>query len=196
MPDAAPSRQLEVTRTPVIVQRPRTRPRPAQVVPTPAPTPTPTPTPVPVREDPTPVTVPERPSDTVAPARAPGPITGSLGVAGTAFAGLFPQIGGGVELEGGLERGLFRWQLGASGWFGGSFRAPMGAIGGDLWGLSGGTGVCVVPGLERVRFPICAVGGAGAITANSVNITPSSTAVRPWAYAGVDLRVEGRPRPW
>jgi hypothetical protein len=188
-PRAPRERQLLVT--PVVVQHPRTRPRVHTVIAT-----------VPTRPDPVedeldpqigqlnPVDRPE------APARGrPGPVTGALGVAGTTFVGLFPQIGGGVELEGGIERGLFRWQLAAAGWFGGSFRASDTNVGADLWAASGTTGPCVIPSVRRFRFAACAVGGAGVITASSVNTTGPSTSPRPWAYAGADLRATWSPVP-
>jgi hypothetical protein len=190
-PAAPTHRQLLVAPSPVVVvQRPRSR-----VLAPPA------------QRDPQvgsePAVVPElaltpradAPSPEPRPARRPLVIEGTIGVAGTSFAGVFPQIGGGLAVEGGLERGLFRWQLDASAGFGGQFRAAGTDVGADLWALAGTTGVCVVPAVGQVRFPLCAVGGAGAITASAVNTDAARQLVRPWVYAGADLRVHWSPRP-
>lgn len=191
-PPAAKERQLSATQ--VIVQRPRTRPK--AVVPTPVITSEPVSEPTtstPVVERPPSVMI-DRPSPP--PERRPtSPVEGTLGVAGLGFAGLFPQVGGGVELEGGLQRGLFRWQLSAAGWFGGQFRAANGDVGGDLIAASGATGFCVAPSWRTVRFSACAVAGVGPIVASSVNTENQRTLARPWAYAGPDLRVTWSPRP-
>lgn len=118
------------------------------------------------------------------------PTTGALGVAATGFVGLFPTIGGGAELEGALERGAFRWQLAGSGWFGGRFRASDGSIGGDLWALGLGTGLCGVPATRRVRFPLCAVGGVGMVAADAVGTLAARRSNQAWAWVGVEARVQ------
>jgi hypothetical protein len=180
-------RQLGVT--PVVVQRPRALTQPS-TAPTPA-----EPSAVEPSAPPPWVLIPivgDRPEPLERQAKRP--IAGRIGVAGTGLIGLFPQVGGGVELEGGLERGLFRWQLGAAGWFGGSFRAPGGEVGADLWAASGSTGACVVPSWARVRFAACAVAGFGAITVTAINTESSRRLTRPWAFAGPDLRVTWTPR--
>src|SRR5690606_39273973 len=179
---------------PVTVQRPRPRSSMAgEANPAPPPTNEPRPASPPDRD---PARLADRPEPIEDIADRPEqPVTGTLGVAGTGFAGLFPQVGGGVELEGGLQRGLFRWQLGAAGWFGGRFRAPNSATGADLWAASGSTGFCVAPSWGTVRFAACAVAGAGAITAISVNTRSERALARPWAFAGPDLRVTWSPRP-
>lgn len=188
-PRPAATRQLLVT--PVEVQRPRTRSKPeAPSIAAPSP-------PIPAPPSPEPplaveLAVVDRPEPPLRESRRP--VSGTLGLAGTTFAGLFPQIGGGVELEGGLHRGLFRWQIGAAGWFGGRFRAPDSEIGGDLWAISASTGFCVTPGRARVRFHGCAVAGAGAITVTSVNTDAQRQLARPWGFAGPDLRVIWTPR--
>lgn len=179
---------------PVVVQHPRSRP-------TPAPAPTPPrgrstvaqpPPPIVVQAvEPSPAVDVSEPRDRP-PARR---LAGTLGVAGTGFAGLFPQVGGGVSIEGGLERGLFRWQVGAMGWFGGDFGDAGGGASVDLWAATGSTGLCVSPGLRRFRFAACAVAGIGAITATSINTQTPRTLARPWAFAGPDLRATWIPRP-
>jgi hypothetical protein len=186
-------RERQLLAAPVSIQYPRTRPR-AQTATTTVPT-----RPEPVVEDPDPAfseldVAP--PADLPEPTRErAGPVAGSLGVSGTTFAGLFPRIGGGVELDGGIERGLFRWHLAAAGWFGGSFRASGTDVGADLWAASGTTGPCVVPSVRRVRFASCAVVGAGVVSASPVNTTAATTSARPWVYAGADLRATWSPRP-
>ncbi|MCA9685799.1 MAG: hypothetical protein KC457_26725 [Myxococcales bacterium] len=187
-------RQLLVA--PVVVQVPRARreelPEPAKTEPEEPASETQVPEPVPdwrLVAAPEPVR-PDRRSR-----RASKPITGTLAVAGTGFAGLFPQPGGGFALEGGLERGLLRWQLGAGGWFGGRFRVGTGGVGADLWAATGSTGLCVAPGWKRVRLAGCAVVGVGGITATSVGTQSPRTLVRPWAYLGPELRVTWTPRP-
>lgn len=124
----------------------------------------------------------------------PGQLTATLGVGGTSFVGLFPNIGGGVQAEGGLERGLLRWQLGATGWFGGRFRSAAG-LGADLLAVSGATGPCALPRAGRFSFALCAVAGGGAIRAAPVNTSSSTPRIRPWAFAGADVRVTWAPRP-
>lgn len=192
-PREPPGRQLLLM--PVVVQRPSSRPQPARVVTAP-------PRQISSAAEPPPPDVDRlEPSGPLDIAAAPSMQTrtraaaGSLAVAGTTFVGLFPQIGGGVEIEGGLDVGLFRWQASAAGWFGGSFRASGTDVGGDLWAASGSTGACVVPRVRRVRFASCAVVGAGAITAIPVNTTAQGSLARPWAHAGADLRVAWSPRP-
>jgi hypothetical protein len=197
-------RPRQLLLTPVPVQRPRSRPEPPRAVVVDHPRePVPTDQPRQFVEPAEPLLAPARPPEPVAVA-AITPVDrartrsgggGSLAVAGTTFAGLFPQIGGGVEVEGGVDRGLFRWQLGASGWFGGSFRALNTDVGADLWAASGSTGACVVPSIRRARFASCAVVGAGAVTASSINTTGPRSLARPWVHAGADLRVVWSPRP-
>ncbi|MFO7565094.1 MAG: hypothetical protein R6X02_20780 [Enhygromyxa sp.] len=176
---------------PVVVQRPRARVRPPDV-PTPVSEPGTSPQPSPALAGPVAPVAVERPKPPRRPSRHL--VTGTLGMDGAGLVGLFPQIGGGLELEGGLHRGLFRWQVGAAGWFGGRFRAPASSFGADLWAASGSTGLCVAPGRARVRFAACAVAGVGAITANSVNTERARRIVRPWAFVGPDLRVTWTPR--
>lgn len=201
-PPAPAERQLGMT--PVIVQRPRTRPTVTATAATTAepkiilePDPPGDSSPGPSSAPPLSVALVDRPEPLERPPNRP--VVGSLGAAGTGFVGLFPQIGGGVELEGGLRRGRFRWQLGAAGWFGAGFRAPGTDVGVDLWAASGSTGFCVAPhwgsGWGSVRLAACAVAGAGAITATSVNTQNQRTLVRPWAFAGPDVRVTWSPRP-
>ncbi|PRP96064.1 hypothetical protein [Enhygromyxa salina] len=192
--DAPAARQLLVVSTRVVVQRPRSRSVAATGPEPPKPSPSPEPSRPPEDWELT-IDAPTLDAPRRARARRPSPTLGTLGIAGTGFAGLFPRVGGGLELEGGLQRGLFRWQLGASGWFGGSFRAPQTDVGGDLWALSGTTGGCVVPRVERVEFPVCGVVGAGVIVATAVNTTAPASLPRPWVYAGLDLRAVWHPRP-
>ncbi|MFV8754001.1 hypothetical protein ACNOYE_25940 [Nannocystaceae bacterium ST9] len=119
------------------------------------------------------------------------PVTGAIGAAATGFVGLFPSIGGGAELEGALERGAFRWQLAGSGWFGGRFRANDGTIGGDLWALGLGTGLCGVPlATRRVRLPLCAGAGAGLVVADAVGTLAARRSTQAWAWLGAEARVQ------
>jgi hypothetical protein len=122
-------------------------------------------------------------------------VTGALGVAATAFAGLFPNVGGGAEVEGAVERGAFRWQLAGSGWFGGRFRSSEADVGGDLWALALGSGLCGVPATRRLRVPLCAVGGVGFVSAEAVGTLEPRRTYRPWAWAGAEARVMLLARP-
>jgi hypothetical protein len=122
--------------------------------------------------------------------RRRGPIMGALAVGATTFAGVFPQVGGGVELAGALERGPLRWQSGASGWFGGRFRSSEAEVGADLWALGFATSLCGVPAARRVRVPLCAVGGMGAIRARAVGTTEPRNSTRPWAWAGAEVSLQ------
>jgi hypothetical protein len=117
------------------------------------------------------------------------PISGALSVGATAFVGLFPDIGGGVELEGALERGPLRWHSGVSGWFGGRFRSTQAEVGGDLWALGLNSALCGVPEARRVRVPLCAVAGAGFISVRAVGTVEPHQSTRPWAWAGAEARV-------
>jgi hypothetical protein len=130
--------------------------------------------------------------------------TGALGVAATAFAGLFPQIGGGAEIEGAVERAAFRWQITGSGWFGGRFRSSDAEVGGDLWALGVGSGLCGVPATGRhftrhpkgrLRVPLCAVGGVGFVSAEAVGTRVPRRTYEPWAWAGAEARVVLLARP-
>ncbi len=122
-------------------------------------------------------------------------IEGSIGVAGTGFVGLFPRIGGGAELEGALERGGFRWQSAATGWFGGRFRASDAEVGGDLWALSFSSGLCGVPGTSRIHVPLCAVGGVGVISVRAIGTVEPRRSTQPWVYAGAEARLSVLARP-
>lgn len=195
-PVPAPT-ERQLSQSPVTVQRPRTVPKavPSEAVvarePVSASEPV-EPTPLPKFDTQPSVTI-DRPSP---PDRTPKrPIAGTLAIAGTGFVGLFPQIGGGVELEGGLQRGLFRWQLGAAGWFGGRFRATGADVGADLSAVTGATGFCVAPSWRTVRFSACAATGVGVVIATGINTQANRTRAQPWAFAGPDLRVTWSPRP-
>lgn len=118
------------------------------------------------------------------------PIVGALGVGATTFAGVFPQVGGGVELVGALERGPLRWQNGASGWFGGRFRSSAAEVGADLWALGLATSLCGVPAVRRVRVPLCAVGGVGAMRARAVGTIEPRSSTQPWVWAGAEVSVQ------
>lgn len=118
------------------------------------------------------------------------PIVGALGVGATTFVGVFPQVGGGVELEGALERGPLRWQNAASGWFGGRFRASDAEIGADLWALGFATALCGVPAVGRVRVPLCAVGGVGAIRARAVGTLEPRNSTQPWVWVGAEVSLQ------
>jgi hypothetical protein len=119
-------------------------------------------------------------------------LSGFLGAGGLGFAGVFPAPSGGVAIEGGLERGLLRWQLGAGAWLGGRFR-PASDFGADLRAWTGSTALCVVPRARRWSFPLCASAGVGAMSARAVGTTQPRTTTRPWAYAGADLRARWTP---
>lgn len=121
--------------------------------------------------------------------RSRPPISGAVSVGATTFVGLFPQIGGGIELEGALERGALRWQTTVSAAFGGRFRSTEADVGGDLWALGLGTALCGVPEARRVRVPLCAVAGAGFITAQAVGTVEARQITQPWAWAGAEGRV-------
>lgn len=120
----------------------------------------------------------------------PVPITGAIGVAGTTFIGVFPQVGGGVELEGALERGPLRWQNGASGWFGGRVRSSETEVGMDLWALGFSSSLCGVPAVSRVRVPLCAVVGAGAMRARAVGTASPRAITQPWVWAGAEASLQ------
>lgn len=194
-PTPAPS-ERQLSQTTVIVQRPRTSPNKAVATSADPSEPAPSPTLRPAQPRPPAVALePPASPPKREPKREPKPpVTGTLAVAGLGVAGLFPQIGGGVELEGGLQRGLFRWQLASAGWFGGSFRAPASDVGGNLSAVSGATGFCIAPRWGTVRFSACAVAGAGAVLATSINTQTAQTLARAWVFAGPDLRVTWSPR--
>lgn len=130
------------------------------------------------------------------PERARERATGTIGAAATGFVGLFPQIGGGAEIEGALEHRAFRWQLAGSSWFGGRFRSSEANIGADLWALALGTGLCGVPATRRVRVPLCGVGGVGLIAATAVGTVDARRSIQPWAWLGAEARVVLLARPW
>jgi hypothetical protein len=117
------------------------------------------------------------------------PISGAISVGPTAFVGLFPQVGGGFELEGALERGSLRWHNGLSGWFGGRVRSSEAEVGADLWALGLSTALCGVPAGARVRVPLCAVGGAGLVRARAVGTIEARSTSQPWAWAGAEARL-------
>lgn len=123
------------------------------------------------------------------PTRDRPPITGAVGVGATTFVGLFPDPGGGVELEGALERGHLRWHSSVNGWFGGRFRATGTDVGGDLWALGFASALCGVPQTRRVRVPLCAGAGVGAMSVRAVGTIEERRSTRPWAHAGVEARV-------
>lgn len=187
-------KQRQLVEEPVIVQRPSTRPT-LVVATKPVPASEPIP-PASIRPaQASPAQVSDRPHEREREPKSRQPITGTLALAGLGFVGLFPRASGGIELEGGLQRGLFRWQLAAAGWFGGRFRVGSSEVGGDLSAVSVSTGFCVAPSWQRVRFAACAVAGAGPIIAQSINTRGDRTTVQPWAFAGPDLRVTWTPRP-
>jgi hypothetical protein len=125
-----------------------------------------------------------------APSRRRAPILGAIGVGGTAFTGVFPQVGGGVELAGALERGPFRWQNTASGWFGGRFRSSEAEVGADLVALGFASSLCGVPEARRVRVPLCAVAGVGAMRARAVGTAEPRSNTQPWVWAGAEVSVQ------
>lgn len=129
------------------------------------------------------------------PERARQRPTGTIGAAATGFVGLFPQVGGGAEIEGALERRALRWQLTGAGWFGGRFRSTQADLGGDLWALTLGTGLCGVPSTRRVRVPLCGVGGVGLIHATAVGTLDARRSIQPWAWSGAEVRVVLLARP-
>lgn len=162
----------------------------------------PSPPPSPVRPEPEPtgapaidVAEPGPAREHRRPARPPSGPRGFVGGAGLGFAGVFPSPSGGVALEGGLERGRLRWQLGAQGWFGGRFRADTAELGANLTGWTGSTAACFVPRARTVSFPLCATIGAGAMIAAAVGTVEARRSVQPWAFVGVDLRTNWSPRP-
>jgi hypothetical protein len=120
---------------------------------------------------------------------------GSLGVAATSFVGLFPQIGGGAQIEGGLDRGAFRWQSSLTGYFGGRFRASDADVGANLGALAGSTGLCGVLQAKRIRVPLCGVVGVGAISARAVGTIEPRSSVRPWVHVGGEAGVSLLARP-
>ncbi len=120
---------------------------------------------------------------------------GSLGVAAITFVGLFPQIGAGAQIDGGLERGAFRWQSALTGYFGGRFRASDADVGANLWALGGSTGLCGVPQSRRIRVPLCAVAGAGAVVARAVGTVEPHQSARPWVHVGGEAGVSVLTRP-
>ena len=130
------------------------------------------------------------------PRRADGPrpaVRALFDTSALGFAGVFPNVGGGVEASLGLERGRLRWQLGADGWFGGRLR-PEPGFGANLWALSGVTKLCFVPSLARVSFPLCAQVGVGAMTASTVGAARSGQNTQPWVQGGLAVRASWRPR--
>lgn len=167
------------------------RPRSAEIE-----APTPAPTPSPVEPDESPDVFEEfGPLESVEPGseRPKPPISGAISVGGTGFVGLFPDVGGGAEFEGALERGRLRWQTGASGWFGGRFRSDQADVGGNLWALALSSGLCGTlggaPGATRIRVPLCGVAGAGFIHVRTVGTAVAREDIRPWAWAGVEGRL-------
>jgi hypothetical protein len=126
----------------------------------------------------------------IAEPRRRAPILGAIGVGGTAFTGVFPQVGGGVELEGALEVGPFRWQNAASGWFGGRFRSSEAEVGADLVALGFASSLCGVPAARRVRVPLCAVGGVGAMRARAVGTAEPRSNTQPWVWVGVEASLQ------
>jgi hypothetical protein len=120
---------------------------------------------------------------------------GSLGVAATSFVGLFPQIGGGAQLDGGLDRGAFRWQGAITGYFGGRFRASEADVGANLWALDGSMGFCGVPRAERILVPLCGVVGVGFISAQAVGTLEPRRSMRPWVHVGGEVGVSVLTRP-
>jgi hypothetical protein len=183
------------------IQRPRSQPQtPIAARPSPPVVPEAVAPETPAPEAPAPLaSMPERdPGEDVPKPRSPRDLRGFLGGAGLGFAGVFPSPSGGVALEGGLERGRFRWQLGAQGWFGGQFRADTldgSELGANLTAWTGSTAACFVPRVGTVAFPLCATLGAGAMVASAVGTPVPTTSVQPWAFAGADLRVNWTPRP-
>jgi hypothetical protein len=138
---------------------------------------------------PRPVPTPDRaPRDSV-------PSRGSLGVAATSFVGLFPQIGGGAQVEGGLDRGAFRWQGAITGYFGGQFRASEADVGANLWALDGSTKFCGVPRAKRIQLPLCGVAGVGFVSARAVGTLEPQRSVRPWVHVGGEVGVSVLARP-
>ena len=127
--------------------------------------------------------------------RAPSRNRGSLGAAAISFVGLFPQIGGGAQLEGGLDRGAFRWQNSVTGYFGGRVRASESDVGANLWALAGSTGLCGVARTKWVRVPLCGVGGVGFISAQAVGTVEPNRSVRPWVHVGGEAGVSLLARP-
>jgi hypothetical protein len=121
------------------------------------------------------------------------PITGAISVGATGFIGLFPNIGGGAELEGALERGRLRWQTSASGFFGGRFRSNLADVGGDLWAAALMSGLCGTvgggPGAKRIRVPLCGVAGAGFMHVRAVGTDVARQDIRPLAWVGAEARV-------
>jgi hypothetical protein len=131
------------------------------------------------------------PSDAQPRPRASEPVRGALGIGGGAVVGLFPNVGGGAALEGALERGAFRWQLAGAGWAGGRFRTSEGGLGGDLWALELRSGLCGVPLRERrVRMPVCALGGGGALVADAVGTAQARRSAQAWGWLGAEVRVQ------
>jgi hypothetical protein len=122
--------------------------------------------------------------------RPRAPILGAIGVGATGVWGVFPQIGGGVELEGALERGPLRWQNTASGWFGGRFRSSEAEVGADLLALGFATSLCGVPAVKRVRVPLCAVAGVGAMRARAVGTIDPRSSTQPWVWAGAEVSLQ------
>lgn len=173
------------------VQRPSRRAEPASPPNDPEPT-RPDASPETGAELPRYVPVPRRDASDVQPrVRAKAPVRGALGIAADGVVGLFPNVAGGVELEGALERGAFRWQLAGVGWFGGRFRASAGGLGGDLWALGSTTGLCGVARHERrVRVPLCVIGGAGAVVADAVGTGETRRSTQAWGWLGADARVQ------
>lgn len=123
--------------------------------------------------------------------RSREPLRGAIGIGAGALVGLFPNVGGGGVLEGALERAAFRWQLAGAGWAGGRFRASGGATGGDLWALELRSGLCGVPLRgRRVRVPLCALGGGGAVVADAVGTAQTRRSAQAWGWLGAEVRVQ------
>jgi hypothetical protein len=148
-----------------------------------------------IRASPTPDTT-RSPRTSTDPDRGSPTRTGTIGVGAVAFVGLFPGPGGGVQLDGALEHGAFRWQNAIAGYFGGRFRADRAEIGGDLSALAISTGFCGVPGTPRIQVRLCGLAGAGFVSARAVGTFSPGRSTQPWASAGgeVGLGVVARPR--
>lgn len=177
------------------VQRP-SRPRPEPSSPPPVPEDVPTQPPLEASPSPARVEPARRPSPRAGPRR----LLGSLGAAGVGFVGFFPQPGGGVELEGAVERARFRWQLGTAAWLGGQFRAPDSDRGGDLSAFAARTGPCFVPRVAKLpgvelRLPLCVTAGVGVVRAVAVNTIEGLQRTQAWADVAGDLRLRAELNP-
>ncbi len=170
--------------------------RPSRRTVDPTPNPRPDLPPRPIRSEPPPDGLPlasamPEPPEPPSRRRSREPLRGAIGIGAGALVGLFPNVGGGGVLEGALERAAFRWQLAGAGWAGGRFRASGGAIGGDLWALELRSGLCGVPLRgRRVRVPLCALGGGGAVVADAVGTAQTRRSAQAWGWLGAEVRVQ------